>query len=145
MVTIKLLNDCSFLKICCHFIFLKLFEYILWKNVTENKIFITKQDICNDVPYSRPNGWTKWADIFCGYSWVAWGRHSLKKKQFFSNFFIFFKELKKDLYFFFPPATPGFSARFFYKKEENDSTVSCFNGSHMKQNWWFLRNTFVYI
>ena len=34
-------------------------------------IFILKQDIRIHVPYSRQNDWTKWADIFCGHSWVA--------------------------------------------------------------------------
>ena len=41
-------------------------------------IYIKKQDIRNlytYVPYSRPNGWTEWADTFCGHSWVAWGGH----------------------------------------------------------------------
>ena len=23
--------------------------------------------------YSRPNGWTDWAEFFCGHSWVAGG------------------------------------------------------------------------
>ena len=23
------------------------------------------------IAYSRPNGWTEWAEIFCGHSWVA--------------------------------------------------------------------------
>ena len=29
-----------------------------------------KQDIRIYDPYSRPNGWTEWADIFCGHLWV---------------------------------------------------------------------------
>ena len=39
-----------------------------------------------NVTYSRPSGWTDWADIFCGHSWVAGERLKLKK---FEN--IFFK------------------------------------------------------
>ena len=31
-----------------------------------------KQDIRINVPYSRPNGWTELAEIFCGHSWVSW-------------------------------------------------------------------------
>ena len=36
------------------------------------------------VGYSRPNGWTDWAEIFCKHSWVAGGCYRLKKskKQF---------------------------------------------------------------
>ena len=35
-------------------------------------IYTIKRDICVYVPYSRPNGWTEWADFFlCGYSWVG--------------------------------------------------------------------------
>ena len=50
---------------------------------------IIKQDICIYVPYSRPNSWTDWADIFCGHSGVAGGWHRLKKirKFFFQNLF----------------------------------------------------------
>ena len=36
------------------------------------------------VPYSWPNGWTDWAEIFCGHLWVAGGCYRLKKN---SNFF----------------------------------------------------------
>ena len=36
-------------------------------------IYIIKQDIRKYVPYSRPNGWTDWAEIFCGHSGVAGG------------------------------------------------------------------------
>ena len=35
--------------------------------------YIIKQDICIYIPYSWPNGWTEWAEIFCGQSEVAWG------------------------------------------------------------------------
>ena len=36
---------------------------------------LNKQDIriYIYVAYSRPNGWTDWADIFWGHSWVAGG------------------------------------------------------------------------
>ena len=33
-----------------------------------------KQDIYIYVAYSRPNGWTDWAEFFGGHSWVAGGR-----------------------------------------------------------------------
>jgi len=43
------------------------------------------------VAYSRPNGWTEWAEIFCGHSWVCVECFSLKKLILFSKvFFIFF-------------------------------------------------------
>ena len=48
------------------------------------------------VAYSRPNGWTDWAEIVCGHSWVAGGCYRLKKSNFF------------------PRATPGPSANFIY-------------------------------
>ena len=35
--------------------------------------YIIKQDSHIYVPYSRPNGRTDWAKIFCGHSWVAGG------------------------------------------------------------------------
>ena len=41
---------------------------LIW---TFNTIYIIKQDIRIYVPYSRPNGSTEWAEIFCGHSWVA--------------------------------------------------------------------------
>ena len=36
-------------------------------------IYIIKQDIriYKYVAYSRQNGWTEWAETFCGHSWVA--------------------------------------------------------------------------
>ena len=37
-------------------------------------IYIIKQDIRIYVAYSRPNGWTDWAEIFCKHSWMAMGR-----------------------------------------------------------------------
>ena len=46
--------------------------------------FIIKQDSHIYVPYSRPNGWTDWAEIFCGHSEVAGGCHRLKKFEIFS-------------------------------------------------------------
>jgi len=40
-------------------------------------IYIIKQDIrlyiYTYVAYSKLNGWTEWAEIFCGHSWVAGG------------------------------------------------------------------------
>ena len=36
-------------------------------------IYIIKQDIRIYVPYSRPNGWTDWAENCCGNSGVAGG------------------------------------------------------------------------
>ena len=36
-------------------------------------IYIIKQDIRIYVPYSRPNCWTDWAEIFRGHSGVAGG------------------------------------------------------------------------
>ena len=39
--------------------------------------YIIKQDIRIYVPYSWPNGWTDWAEIFCGHSWVAGGCYRL--------------------------------------------------------------------
>ena len=53
-------------------------------------IYIIKQDIRIYVPYSRPNGWTDWAEIFCRHSRVAGGDHRLKKSNFIfliENFF----------------------------------------------------------
>ena len=29
------------------------------------------------VSYSWPNGWTEWADIFCGYPWVPFFKSEL--------------------------------------------------------------------
>ena len=37
-------------------------------NISYVYIYIIKQDIRIYVPYSRPNGWTDWAEIFCGHS-----------------------------------------------------------------------------
>ena len=56
-------------------------------------IYIIKQDIRIYVPYSRPNGWTDWAEIFCGHSWVAGG---LKNPIFFFQNF-FFHEQRRAL------------------------------------------------
>ena len=44
-------------------------------------IYIIKQRhsyIYTYVAYSRPNGWTEWAEIFCGHAWVAGGCYRLK-------------------------------------------------------------------
>ena len=53
------------------------------------QIYIIKQDIRIYVPYSRPNGWTEWAKIFCGHSWVAGGCYRLKNQNFFFPKFFF--------------------------------------------------------
>ena len=58
----------------------------LWSHFSTGTIYIMKQDIRIYVPYSRPNGWTDWANIFCGHSWVARGCLRLKK-----NWNLFFK------------------------------------------------------
>ena len=44
--------------------------------------------------YSRPNGWTDWAEIFCGYLWVAGGCYRLKKSKIFFLKFFFPKALQ---------------------------------------------------
>ena len=41
------------------------------------------------VLYSRPNGWTEWAEILCGHSWVA-GAKKIRNDKFFFKFIIFF-------------------------------------------------------
>ena len=43
--------------------------------------------------YSRPNGWTDWAEFACGHLWVAGAR--LKKIEFF--FKIFFHGQRRSL------------------------------------------------
>ena len=53
--------------------------------------------------YSRPNGLTDWAEIFCGHSWVARGVLGKKKIDFF------FQKKKKNFTFFLR-AMPGLSA-----------------------------------
>ena len=68
-------------------------------------IYIIKQDIRIYVPYSRPNGWTDWAEIFCGHSGVAGGCFRQKKSIIFLKTF-----LKKIKNFFFLRATLGPSA-----------------------------------
>ena len=46
-----------------------------------------KQDINMYVAYSRQNGWTDSADIFCGQSWVAGGIKVKKNRHiFFQNY-----------------------------------------------------------
>ena len=42
-------------------------------NPVDQTIFIIKQDIRIYVPYSRPNGWTDWAEILWGHSGMAGG------------------------------------------------------------------------
>ena len=49
--------------------------------------------LCNHHTYSRPNGWTNWADIFWGHSWLVGGVKGYKNRcffKFFSKFFLFF-------------------------------------------------------
>ena len=46
--------------------------------------YIIKQNIYIHVAYSRPNGWTNWADIFCGQGVLQ----AIQKFDIF--FFIFF-------------------------------------------------------
>ena len=53
-------------------------------------IYIIKHDIRIYVTDSRSNGWTEWADIFCGHSLVAIGCFRLKKNLTFFNFFKMF-------------------------------------------------------
>jgi len=55
-----------------------------------------------------PNGWTHWAEICCGHSWVVGGSYRLKKnlEYFFQNIF-FFKSIFSN---FVSRATPGPSA-----------------------------------
>ena len=63
------------------------------KNVSYNLY----NKIRHSYAYSRPNGWTDWAEYFCGHS----GGVLVKNSKFF-----FLKHLKKK----FPRATPGPSA-----------------------------------
>ena len=49
--------------------------------------------LCNHHTYSRPNGWTNWADIFWGHSWLVGGVKGYKNRcffKFFSKFFFIF-------------------------------------------------------
>ena len=48
------------------------------------------------IAYSRPNGWTDWAEIFCEHSLVAEACHRLKKSKYF-----FFKNFSSFFQFFF--------------------------------------------
>ena len=53
-------------------------------------IFIIKQDICIYVHYSWPNGWTDWAEFFCGHSCEAGECLRLNKiRNFFLQHFFF--------------------------------------------------------
>ena len=45
--------------------------------------YIIKQDSHIYVPYNLPNGWTDWAEICCGHSWVAEVCYRLKILIFF--------------------------------------------------------------
>ena len=46
-------------------------------------IYIIKQDDRIYVHFSRPNGWTEWAEIFCVHTCVASGVSKAKKCFFF--------------------------------------------------------------
>ena len=46
-------------------------------------VYKMKQDIQIYAAYSRPNGWTEWAEFLCAHSWVAEGCCRLKKLKFF--------------------------------------------------------------
>ena len=56
---------------------------VIWENIFKmfqkyfkisfTFIYKNKTFVYIYVPYSRPNGWTDWAEIFCGQSWVAGG------------------------------------------------------------------------
>ena len=50
------------------------------------------------VVNSRSNGWTDWAEFFCGYSWMAGGVIGFKKKM---DFFLIKRKTKIS------QATPG--------------------------------------
>ena len=67
---IDILNDFTKKKtgFSCRGIFKKKCAY-----TTLHVIYIIKQDIRIYVTYSRPNGWTVWAEFFCGHSWVTGG------------------------------------------------------------------------
>ena len=51
--------------------------------------YIIKQDIriYIYVAYSRPNGWTDWAEICCGHLWVAGECYKPKKNFIFKKRF----------------------------------------------------------
>ena len=84
------------------------------QNLWNLKIYIMKQDIHIYAAYSRPNGWTEWADIFCRHSWVAGGCFGLKIIGFFQNFNLFFNFFYS---YFFLRSTPGLQL-LFYKKDQ---------------------------
>ena len=72
--------------------------------VTLYYIYIIKHDIL--IHISRPNGWTKWTEIFWGHSWLAEGCHRLKKIEHF-----IFKQKKSNFFqICFQRAIPGPSA-----------------------------------
>ena len=63
------------------------------------------------VAYSRPNGWTDWAEIFCGNSWVAGGCYRLLEIQ---NFV--FKKIFKIFFFkFVSTGNAGPFSKYYYK------------------------------
>ena len=49
-----------------------LFIFFLGQRRSLQLVYLIKQDILNYI-FSRPNGWTEWAEIFCGHSWEARG------------------------------------------------------------------------
>ena len=59
------------------------------KNLSVQKILTNLQyiRIYIYVAYSRPNGWTEWAETFCGHSWGGCQR---LKIDFFSQHLNFF-------------------------------------------------------
>ena len=73
----------------------KLKTYLIrFKDETEfkihrNFIHIIKQDIQIYVPYSHPNCWTEWADIFCGHC-GSLGDEFFFQSIFFSKLLFFF-------------------------------------------------------
>ena len=77
-----------------------------------DNIYIIKQDSHIYVPYSRPNGWTDWAEILCGHSGVAGGCYRLKNR----NFFFLFEKFFFQIFFFTGNAGP-FS--YYYSKDAN--------------------------
>ena len=79
-----------------------------------------KQDICIHIPYSRPNGWTEWADFVLENPWVPWGKHRLKGSEIciFQKSNIFFKNQNFSFNFFLIlRATPGPIASSTYMKK----------------------------
>ena len=55
--------------------------------IASDIFYIIKQDFHIHVEYCRPNGWTDWAEFFCGHSSVAGGMLKTKNSKtcFFSK------------------------------------------------------------